>query len=130
MQRSSHGGRGVHGVIEEGYRADLIVENNVELKSVETLLSVLAPFPLDAEHSDGLTRDNTVVQVEDRSAGPKSKLSCVLIADFVGIKGLHLSLLQHPQNATANGADCSSGSARPLTWSFELMVSEGKDLFQ
>jgi len=45
MQRSSHGGRGVHGVIEEGYRADLIVENNVELKSVEMLLSVLAPFP-------------------------------------------------------------------------------------
>src|SRR5258708_1514472 len=35
MQRSSHGGRGVHGVIEGGYRADLIVENNVELKSVE-----------------------------------------------------------------------------------------------
>ncbi len=42
MERSSHGGRGVHGVIAEGYRADLIVENNVELKSVETLLSVHA----------------------------------------------------------------------------------------
>ena len=45
MQRSSHGGRSVHGVIEEGYRADLIVENNVERKSLETLFPVLAPFP-------------------------------------------------------------------------------------
>ena len=35
----------MHGVIEEGYRADLIVEHNVELKSVEALLPVLAPFP-------------------------------------------------------------------------------------
>ena len=42
MERSSHGGRGVHGVIEEGNRADLIVENNVELKSLETLLPVHA----------------------------------------------------------------------------------------
>ena len=42
MERSSHGGRGVHGVIEEGNRADLIVENNVERKSVETLLPVHA----------------------------------------------------------------------------------------
>jgi hypothetical protein len=40
MERSSHGGRGVHGVIEEGNRADPIVENNVELKSLETLLPV------------------------------------------------------------------------------------------
>ena len=47
MQRSSHGGRGVHGVIEEGHRVDLIVENNVELKSVETLLSVLAPVTVE-----------------------------------------------------------------------------------
>ena len=42
MKRSSHGGRGVHGVIEEGNRADPIVENNVELKSLETLLPVHA----------------------------------------------------------------------------------------
>ena len=42
MERSSRGGRGVDGVIEEGYRADLIVENNVELKSLETPLPVRA----------------------------------------------------------------------------------------
>jgi hypothetical protein len=42
MERSSRGGRGVDGVIEEGYRADLIVENNVALKSLETLLPVHA----------------------------------------------------------------------------------------
>ena len=42
MERSSHGGRGVHGVIEEGNRADLIVENNVALKSLETLFPVHA----------------------------------------------------------------------------------------
>ena len=60
MQRSSRGGRGVHRVIEEGYRADLIVEHNVELKSVEALLPVLAPFPrcravgrIDARQYDG-----------------------------------------------------------------------------